>query len=615
MGLSVSLSNALSGMDVSQQGLDILSRNVANAGNPGYHRQSLVQSDGNTGTGSSNAHVTAIRRAFSEALQRQYSTQLGATAYSSVAADFLTRMESFLGQPGDPGSLDKIYGDFENALNALAASPDDYATRAQAVSRAQALVQQLNQLSSNVQELRREAEGQIESRVADLNRMLTSLADVNKRLIDQGQVGASRTDLMDERDRLVAGIAEIIDVQAVYRNDDSVSLMTTSGLGLVDIGASVVSFESAGSLSPSSLYSLDPSQSTVGALTITTPSGLQLDMVSQGVLQSGELAALINMRDTTLVDMQRQLDEIAAGLAQAVSSIDTAGTAVVSGAASGFEVDTADMRAGNFFTFDYSESGTEKTVKVVRVDDAGNLPMDYVDIDGQRVIGLDFSGGAAAVATALDTALGVGVAVSNPAGTVIRILDDGAVATTDISSLSMRTTVSATQGDLALSLLVDQGNSDFTNSLDGSTQLLGFSGRISVNSAILANNSLLVQYAAGGSLGDAARAEHLISQLDSMSFTGSRTVLAGAGSFRLNGTAHQFIAQMLNFQGNNITAAKDTLATRQLSLETLNQRVEAEYGVDVDEEMARLMELQNAYAASARIVSVVQELIQALMAI
>ena len=39
----------------------------------------------------------------------------------------------------------------------------------------------------------------------------------------------------------------------------------------------------------------------------------------------------------------------------------------------------------------------------------------------------------------------------------------------------------------------------------------------------------------------------------------------------------------------------------------------AEYGVNVDEEMARLMQLQNAYSASARVVSVVQELIDSLM--
>ena len=34
-------------------------------------------------------------------------------------------------------------------------------------------------------------------------------------------------------------------------------------------------------------------------------------------------------------------------------------------------------------------------------------------------------------------------------------------------------------------------------------------------------------------------------------------------------------------------------------MESLDERLASEYGVNVDEEMARLMELQNAYAANA----------------
>ena len=41
MSLSASLTNALSGMRTSQNSLEVLSRNVSNAGTPGYHRQSL----------------------------------------------------------------------------------------------------------------------------------------------------------------------------------------------------------------------------------------------------------------------------------------------------------------------------------------------------------------------------------------------------------------------------------------------------------------------------------------------------------------------------------------------------------------------------------------------
>jgi flagellar hook-associated protein 1 FlgK len=48
MGLTTSLSNATSGLKTTQDALSILSRNVANAGTPGYNRQSLNVVDYNS---------------------------------------------------------------------------------------------------------------------------------------------------------------------------------------------------------------------------------------------------------------------------------------------------------------------------------------------------------------------------------------------------------------------------------------------------------------------------------------------------------------------------------------------------------------------------------------
>jgi len=48
-------------------------------------------------------------------------------------------------------------------------------------------------------------------------------------------------------------------------------------------------------------------------------------------------------------------------------------------------------------------------------------------------------------------------------------------------------------------------------------------------------------------------------------------------------------------------------------VQALNQRLDSEYGVNVDEEMARLLELQNAYSANARVISAVQDLMSKLL--
>lgn len=613
MGLSVSLSNALSGMNATQRGLEVLSRNVSNAGTPGYHRQSVSVNNGYSAN-SSFAEVSDISRAFNEAVQRYYNEGVSNTGYADVRADFLSRLEIFIGKPGDANSIDTFYQDFENAMQALATSPDDFGTRSTVISSATQLANGLNGLSSAVQDLRQETETQIYTNVTDINRMLKSLESVNHSLKDQSGDPASRMALLDERDRLVAGISELIDTRVEYRTDDTVSLMTSSGLGLLDEAATQFEFRSAGQLNASSQFSIVDAENGVGTLTARTPAGYEIDVIEQNVIRAGRLGALIDLRDSTLVQAQDQLDEIATALAVSLSTVTTEGAAVT-GPPDGFSLDLANVQPGNDFTLSYSEGSVDHTVRVVRIDDTSKLPMDVIGVDGVRTIGLDFSGGIGAVATALDAALGTAITVTNPAGSTIQIVDDGVAATSDINALVSHTTATGTQnGDLALPLFLDAGNA-FSNSLDGDTQRLGFASRIEVNGDLIANNELLVKFTSTTSLGNADRANFLLHGLQNSDFTASTVSSVETGSLRLSGNAQSMIVQMMNFQGNSITAANNHLAAQELSLDAVTQRLSAEYDVNVDEEMARLIELQNAYSASARVVSVVQELINQLIAI
>ena len=613
MGLSVTLSNALSGMRVGQNALDTLSNNVANAGTPGYHRRSTSVID-SLGVNSTYAREGQLTRAFNTSLQAHYTRTTAESGFTSVQASFLDRVQVLFGKPGTVGSIDSAYNAFESSLAAVATSPDSYANRADFVQKAQALTGTLNRLSSDIQSLRQEIEAQLSNSVDSINNQLQSLEKVNQRLADQGIDATSRATLMDQRDRLVDDLSQQMDLNVTYRTDGTVALMTRSGVGILDVKASVFNYESAGALSAASRFSPNDAVSGVGRLSIMTPSGLEIDLVKQNVLQSGELAGLVQLRDQQLVQAQDQLDEIAASVAQAMSTNVTQGTQVTAGPANGYEVDLADVRNGNEFTFKYLQGGAERTVRVLRVDDTSKLPLDYVDANGARVIGLDFSGGTASVAAQLQQRMGGGFNITNPSGTTLRVMDDGAAGTTDMLSLSTRTTSSGLQnGTLGFSLFVDTNNADFTNNLDGVGQKLGFASRISVNSAIVADNKLLVQFTGTTPLGDQDRLNQLISNLDDMRFAGGQGSGATNASSRLGGTVADMISQTLNYQGNVAEAAISNDETQQMTLDALTQRLDSEYGVDVDEEMARLMELQNAFAANARVMSVVQELMDALM--
>ncbi|MCY1554567.1 flagellar hook-associated protein FlgK [compost metagenome] len=103
--------------------------------------------------------------------------------------------------------------------------------------------------------------------------------------------------------------------------------------------------------------------------------------------------------------------------------------------------------------------------------------------------------------------------------------------------------------------------------------------------------------------------------MDKMKFvSGGNPAANTSGRFQLSGSLSDMVTQVVGFQGATANAAMTKRDDRQLTLDTLVDQMQGEYGVNVDEEMGRLMELQNAYAANARIVSVVKELLDTLFA-
>jgi len=612
MGLGISLANALTGMATSQSSLNVVSRNVANAGTPGYHKQSLSVID-TMGVNSVFARSGGVERAFNASLQANYNSAVSNSGYTATMSSMLDQLQTYFGKPGDDGSIDTAFGSFMNSLQALGTSPDDFATRATVVSKAQTLVATLNSLQSNVQSLRQTTETQMQSSVTVLNQSLQSLAQINQHLADQTGDPASRAALMDQRDRLVSQISEQVDVQANYRNDGTVALMTRTGVGLLDVKPATFDFEPAGTITAEKLGSTDSSKSAVGSLKLISSSGLTIDLVQQNVLQSGNLKALADLRDKTLVAAQSQLDQVAASLAQSMNTVTTQGTAASSGTQNGYSIDIASIRDGNDFTINASSGSVDQTIKVVRVDDATKLPLSYMDANGTKVIGADFSGGAAGLVTAVRQALGSGYSVS-ASGSTLTVLDDGSAGTTDVTGMTSHATVTALQNNgLALNLFVDNGNADYTDSLGGRGQKLGFAARITVNSAVLADNRYLVQYQVGGSMGDDDRANYLLDQLSNMRFATPQSNVSDLGSFRLAGSVGDLISQTMDYTGNVAADAQSNDETQQTAVQALNQRLDSEYGVNVDEEMARLLELQNAYSANARVISAVQDLMAKLL--
>jgi flagellar hook-associated protein 1 FlgK len=325
------------------------------------------------------------------------------------------------------------------------------------------------------------------------------------------------------------------------------------------------------------------------------------------------------MRDNILVQAQNQIDALAASMAQTLSSQTVAGATASSGLQTGFSVETAGLLNGNRINLTYTDTvgSVQHRVSIVRVDDPTALPLtnDATADPNDEVIGIDFSGGLASVATQLNALFGPGLQFT-ATGSVLEVLDDGAGATTDVNSLSVtQTATTLVNGDPALALFTD-GTDPFTGAISGvSTQSLGLAARIAVNPQLLADPAKLVLYASGTASGDPTRPDLIYDRLMSASVTFPAGTGFGSASSPYVGTLPDFLRQVLTTQGDAAANASNLAQGQAVVVNSLKERMNEASGVNIDQEMTNLIRLQTAYGANARVMSAVREMIDALLKI
>jgi flagellar hook-associated protein 1 len=620
MSLSQSLSAAMSGLRITQASLSIVAGNVANADTPGYIRKTPATVTTSTGLTGISARIAGVNRELDLYVQRQLQTETSGGSYASLRADFYDRLQRIYGEPGSDTALETIYNKFTDALQSLATTPESAAARTTVLSAAQVLGQNLNGMTVDIQALRTDTELGLADAVRQANNAIQQIAQINNQIGTSSNASATSAVLLDQRDMYIDELAQLMDIRVVRGDHNQVSVLTNSGVELAGTSAVTLSFDGGGALNANMEWSVDPAKRMVGTITLQTSTGGSMDLLTTKAIRSGKIAAYLEMRDQILPQAQAQIDTIAAAMASALSDRTVAGAAV-SGSPAGFDVDMADLQPGNIVDFLYTDNltNTQRRVSVVAVDDPSLLPLpsDFSGNPAHRVIGVDIGGGAASVASQLNAALGSSfLQFSNPSGTMLRIADDGATNRTDVDAASTTYTVtSLTSGQPQLPLFLD-GNEAFTDSYTASGwQVQGFAGRISLNPALLADPSRLVVFSTAPltSSGDATRPNFIYDQLTSAVLEFSPRAGIGTALSPFNGSVGSYLRQMVAQQGTAAEGAQSLNEGQSLIVHSLQQRLNDESAVNVDAEMAKLVQLQTAYAANARVMSTVKDLLEILM--
>src|ERR1700712_194945 len=307
MGLSSALATAMSGLRVNQAALSVVSSNIANAQTPGYVARTSIQAETVNGDAGAGVISTGVNRQVEQFIQPQLRTEMAGGAYADQMAGVLSQLQTVYGTPGSAGTLENAYSNFTTALQSLSTTSGSASSQITVGTAAQALAQQLNATTQGIQALRSNAEQDINISVGQANAAMSQIAQLNTQLQSLSTTDPTAATLMDQRDKAIDQLSQLMAIRVSTNSTNQATIYTTSGVELVGVQASTMSFNSQGTLNANSQWSSNPAQSTTGTISIRLANGATIDMIANKGISSGQIAADVTLRDKTVVPGPKQI--------------------------------------------------------------------------------------------------------------------------------------------------------------------------------------------------------------------------------------------------------------------------------------------------------------------
>ncbi|MEP4886198.1 MAG: flagellar hook-associated protein FlgK, partial [Alphaproteobacteria bacterium] len=316
MSLTISLQSALASLNATQGAMQVVSNNVANATTEGFTKKTVATQTQIVAGRASGVRLTDIQRVVDQNLLRQIREQLAKVEDLSVRSDYYGRIQDLFGSPGSNSDVSHLLTEFGVAIESLATTPESAPGKYDTIAQAVQFTDRLNLLSSEIQQMRREVDRNISDAVSLVNTKLTTINDLNNQISLAFGQQQSAADLEDARDKVMAELSELIEIQTFDRSNGHVVVFTSSGRPLIDNG--VVN------LSHTAVAQFDASISYPGNVSGITYGAGSIDITTE--IANGRLAGLIEMRDQRLVELQEEYDRITETMTSGINAAHNAGT-------------------------------------------------------------------------------------------------------------------------------------------------------------------------------------------------------------------------------------------------------------------------------------------------
>lgn len=313
----------VSGLMVSQAGIDVTGHNIANVNTEGYSRQRLsIETEipllihpGPFGRG---AKVSSVLRTYDDVLAKNLRDSTSNLRYYESLQQSLESVETYFNELEAGSGLGDALKEYFNAWSDLSnTAPDksDEATvkRVALIEKSETLVQKIHDGYQSIEEIRNRSDENIKEYVKEINDLAENIAYYNFQIAKTETGGDHANDMRDKRELLLNKMSELVNIKTFEREDGQMSVFI-GGIAIVD-----------GSTA-NSLYAVENDEND-GHYDIYWGAHL-IDKAQVNItdkISSGRMYAELKARDDVLKGYQNTLDEFAKNLILKTNQIHSLG--------------------------------------------------------------------------------------------------------------------------------------------------------------------------------------------------------------------------------------------------------------------------------------------------